>query len=614
MKNLLIINFLLSLLFSSQVIGEEIQINYKKLFAEIFAKHIVQDPHKYDSLVEDPFLKVRDSIYYNPKDFKDLYLDILNQKNSIQVFKKREELLSNKKILKKLMKGEVTKPKGKEWEGTAAFNFYESLDRQFKEKNHREGNYFKTEVGKLSLKALENTIFIILPGFGNHIISHMALPDLLKDINLYYGRKRFRPYKQVGLIPSFMDYKEYYTSNNGKKIGFDILQPMGMEIGLSIGRHATNSQKLRKWINELPKEYKDKEIVFLGYSKGTTTGLEIIKDFEDIRKRVRAVIGLGGPYQGSVNAENIQRRLFKMSPGGTKESFFSWVKKIPSNEMVATIVLKLAQTFAKDYPIIETLLSSITNLKSEHFNILKAHVEFLLGGDLKEVINGFYEEAQNHMMTWNMRHFNDKTFNHPISFFSLSFLTNVNDFFVQGPIFENGKKYPPNLVPQLSVNGGIDFESFSPDNLVQRLTSVDTFELTPAGALDTQVSWADSKPIVFDPTPLSYSFNDKELKEFYIDKKNWKFLFGNNRIPFEDLKNIPRNQFFKKESFKNAKFYDLGEARCSHWSCMFRQVLKLPNLPIEWGHNHAFPHRSMTKALIETYSIHLLLKKKASEQ
>ena len=280
--------------------------------------------------------------------------------------------------------------------------------------------------------------------------------------------------------------------------------------------------------------------------------------------------------------------------------------------MVTTLILKLAETFAAQYPFIKNLLSSLPNLKKEHFNILKAHVEFLIGGDLKEVINGLYEEGQSHMLDWNIKHFNNKTFDQPISFFSLSFLTNVNDFFIKGPIEENGKKLPPELVPQLTVNGGIDIESFSPDIFFQRLTSVDTFEFTPAGALDTQISWADSKPIVFDPTSLSYSFKKEEVASLFKDKANWKFLIKNKTNP-QGLMETPRNQFFKKKDFVNASFYDLGEVRCSHWSCMFRQVLKLPMLPIEWGHNHSFPHRSMTKALMETYSLHLLLNSKASE-
>ncbi|MDH5581807.1 MAG: hypothetical protein OEY33_07855, partial [Bdellovibrionales bacterium] len=334
---------------------------------------------------------------------------------------------------------------------------------------------------------------------------------------------------------------------------------------------------------------------------------------EEIRKRVRGIVGLAGPYQGSVNAEMILRRLFKMSPEGTKESFLSWVKSIPSNEMVAHLVFKFAETYADQYPIIKDLIKAVTNLNSDHFETLKAHVEFLIGIDLKEVINGFYEESQFHMLEWNLRYLNNNFLNYPISFFSISFLTNVNDFFIKGPVFENGKKYPPELIPQLQVNGGIDFEAFSPDIFVQRITSIDTFEFTPGGTLDTQVTWPDSKPIALDPTPLSLSFAEKELKKLYNDDKNQSF-FKMNNISFEEFRDTPRNQLFKPTQFENAEFIDLGEVRGSHWSSVFRQVIKLPAIPIEWGHNHAFPHRSMAKALLETYSIKLLLEQKGGEK
>lgn len=586
--------------------------DYKQLFAEIFVKHVVNDPHKFDRNTKDPFYKVKDSIYFNPRPFDELYLELLKEKKSISVFRKREKLLSDPKILKDLMKGPLTPPKDIKWKDTNASEFISILEKELENKSHPNGNYFRTKVGQKVLETLKDTIFIIVPGFGNHIISHMVLPDLIKDINVYYGRSRFRPQNLIKLIPNFMDYKKYYGNNN-QKAGFDILHPMGMELGLSIGRHQHNSQKLRDWINELPEEYKDKKIVFLGYSKGTTTALEVTKDFEDIRKRVRGIVGLAGPYQGSVNAEMILRRLFKMTPDGTKEAFLDWVKSIPSNEMVATLVFKFAQTYADEYPLIKTLLSSVTNLNQEHFDTLKAHIEFLIGLDLKEVINGFYEESQAHMLRWNIEHLNNETFNHPISFFSISFLTNVNDFFIKGPVSENGNKYPPEMIPQFLPSGGIDFESFSPDIFVQKITSIDTFEYTPAGTLDTQVTWPDSKPIVFDPTPLGTSFTDKELKKIYAHE-NFQSFFKKNNLSFKDFRDKPRNELISAKDFEKAEFIDLGEVRGTHWSSVFRQVLKLPAIPIEWGHNHAFPHRSMAKAFIEVYSIKTLLEKDGGDK
>ncbi len=584
---------------------------YKQLFTEIFVKRIMSAPHKFDQVSQDAFHKVKDAVYFNPRPFEELYLDLLKEKKSVQVFMKREDLLSNPKILKDLMKGTLTPPDGVQWKKTKANELIELLESDFKEKKSSEGNYFKSKVGKKILELLKDTVFIILPGFGNHIISHMALPDLIKDINVFYGRSRFRPQNLIKLIPNFMSYQSYYGSNN-QKVGFDIIQPMGMELGLSIGRHQHNSKKLREWINGLPEDYKDKEIVFLGYSKGLTTGLEVIKDYEDIRKRVRGIVGLAGPYQGSVNAEMILRRLFKITPDGTKEAFLEWVKSIPSNEMVASLIFELAETFADQYPTIKHLISSLNYLDPEHYETLKAHIEFLIGLDLKEVINGLYEETQDHMLKWNLKHFNNETFNHPITFFSISFLTNPNDFFIKGPVFENGNKYPPEIIPQFTRNGGIDFESFSPDIFIQKLTSIDTYEFTPAGALDTQVTWPDSKPIVFDPTPLGQMFTDSELRKIY-NNKDYESFFKKNNLSFLQFKNIPRNQLIRKDQFEKARFIDLGELRASHWSGVFRQVLKLPAIPIEWGHNHTFPHRLMGKSIIEIYAIKSLLEQKGGD-
>lgn len=579
--------------------------DYKRLFSEILTKHIIQDSHRFDEKTDDPFFKIKDSIYFNPKPFEELYLDILKEKKSISAFKKREELLSNNKTLTDLMNSGITPPNALKWEKTNAFSFVNELQNQFKDKGHREGNYFKTKVGKKVLEHLKDTIFILLPGFGNHTVAHMGLPDLIKDINLYYGRSRFRPYRLLQIIPTFTNYKKYYGNNN-QKVGFDILQPMGMELGLSTGRHEHNSAKLREWINGLPGGYADKKIVFLGYSKGTTIALDVVKDFEDIRKRVKGIIGLAGPFQGSISAEMTMRRLFRITPAGTKEAFIEWSKSISSSEMVYTLLNKYADSFSEKHPIVSYFLSSITNLNEEHFETVKAHIEYLISQDMREVINGFYEESQYHMLDWSIKHLNNETFDQPISIFSLSFLSNINDFFIKGPISENGEKSPPEMIPQLTVNGGIDFESFSPDILVLKLTSMDTMEYTPGGTSDTQVAWADSKPITFDPTPLSLSFTNKELMNMYKDEDNQEF-FKKNNLSFTQFKNSPRNKIFKSKNLDNVEFVDLGEVRGTHWSNVFRQVLKLPGFPIEWGHNHVFPNRALAKTLMETYTIKVLL-------
>ncbi|MFZ8933717.1 MAG: hypothetical protein ACO2ZP_07455, partial [Bacteriovoracaceae bacterium] len=112
--------------------------------------------------------------------------------------------------------------------------------------------------------------------------------------------------------------------------------------------------------------------------------------------------------------------------------------------------------------------------------------------------------------------------------------------------------------------------------------------------------------ITFDPTPLSLSFTNKELMNMYKDEDNQEF-FKKNNLSFTQFKNSPRNKIFKSKNLDNVEFVDLGEVRGTHWSNVFRQVLKLPGFPIEWGHNHVFPNRALAKTLMETYTIKVLL-------
>lgn len=574
-------------------------VDWKLLFAEIFAKHVSQDP--INSLATySKFLKVKESIYYNEDKFDKIFNSIGEERTSIGVFERREKLLSNKKTIKKLIKGKIT---NQDFEN--AEPFIELLNQQLSKSTGPIGNYFATKLGQKVMKALKDTVFIVLPGFGSHTIQEMVLPELVDEINEYYGRKNSRPYIKTLFDAKYLDYRIYYKKPN-REHSFDIIQPMGKEMGTSTSYHELNSKMLKEWIDNLPEHYADKKIVFIGYSKGATIASHIISVFSDIRDRTRAIFSLGGALQGSNNAETVLRSIYEVNPSVSQYEFKESIQNVPKTSDLDDLTEKLLKNYLKDYAFLSTLARNASKLPPSYKKVLQDLLDQATGGDLKDLLGGLYEEGQFYMLNWNLENLNEKYFDRPVALFNLSFIANMKDFLQRGPITETGGKRPPEIVPQLSPSG-IDTSRFSVDFLAQTLTSLSIFEKSPLGMTDTQIAWNDSKSPLLDHLPLKISFTDKELKKVYENKK-FKSFFQKNNISFADFRSIPRKDLYKKRGVDGMHFIDLGEVRGTHWSCMFRQVLRIPGVPEHNSHIHSFPHKSMFKSIIETYTIYKIIR------
>lgn len=575
------------------------QTDWKLLFAEIFTKHVAQDP--INSLATySKFLKVKESIYFNEDSFDQIFNSIGEERSSIRVFEKRERVLSNKKTLKGLIKGKLT-----DQDFQKAKPFIETLNSQLERSTGPIGNYFETKLGQKVMKALENTVFVVLPGFGSHTVQEMVLPELVDEINEYYGRKNTRPFIKTLFDAKYLDYRIYYKKPNRDHM-FDIIQPMGKEMGTTTSFHEVNSRSLKDWIDNLPEHYADKKIVFIGYSKGSTIASHIVSTYTDIRDRTRAIFSLGGAVQGSNNAENILRNVYQLNPSVSQEQFRESTRALPEKVNLNELTNQLLKNYLKDYALLSSLASNIKNLPPSYRKVLQELINNATGGDLRDLLGGLYEEGQYYMLNWNLENLNDQKFDRPMPFFNLSFLANFKDFLQRGPVTETGGKRPPEIVPQLSP-AGMDTSRFSLDFFFQTLTSLNVFEKSPLGMTDTQVAWNDSKFPLIDHLPLKTSFNDKELESVYENEK-FKPFFKENNISFKNFKSMPRRDLYKKRGVKGMHFVDLGEVRGTHWSCMFRQVLRIPGVPENNSHIHSFPHKSMFKALIETYTIYNFLR------
>ncbi len=572
-------------------------VDWKQTFAEIFAKHIKQDKFK-SQIPYTQSLKIKESIYYNSKPFDEIFLEILREPSSMEVTKRKEEVLSNKRVLESLANHKISK---KDFLRTGAYDLIEFLENDLEKEDGPIGNYFETSLGNKMMETLKDTVFIILPGFGNHLIQEMVLPDLVEDINEYYGRSRTRPFINGGFNPGFINYKEYY-GNSTRLIQFDIVQPMGKDIGTTFSTHSENAKALKIWIDELPNIYKEKEIVFVGYSKGATLATQILTDFPEIRDRTRAIISLGGPLQGSSLAEFLSQNIYNLGDNPEFSAIKDNLSHLPLKLDFDYTVKALAKNAFKENLFFKKLLENIPFISINHKNSLKDLFEKVFYEDSRVILEGLYEEGTTHMLDWNLKYLNQEYFDRPIALFNLSFLANYKDFLLRGPIGEDGSKLSPEVVPQFSAKG-IDQKSLSLDQLSQLLLSINNQETIPGGLTDSMVNWNNSKFPIFDPLPLNKSYTEEVLSKAYETN-----VFFKTNFTFDEFVSLPRKDIFTKRGMANMDFVDLGEVRGTHWSTMFRQVARFPGSDEKLGHIHSFPHKAMFKTIIETYGIYKLIR------
>ncbi len=120
----------------------------------------------------------------------------------------RESLLSNQKTFSQLLKWRIPKIRYKKAKSLVSkYNSYFQLDP------HKllQKNFFKRPIGKDLLKEMKDTVFIVLSGYGSHLIDEPPFMETLREINTFYGRSFKRPkVKTFGKKTLFMPHNEFY--------------------------------------------------------------------------------------------------------------------------------------------------------------------------------------------------------------------------------------------------------------------------------------------------------------------------------------------------------------------------------------------------------------------
>ena len=592
---------------------------WKKTFSKIFLKNIKKE---LSLRGQERFAleEANKSLYHNSRPFPELYKILTNETSSLKAFEKRESLLSNKKTFSKLLKWPIARIRYKE--SKSLVSKYNTYFRPEKNKLPQK-NFFKRPLGKELVQELKDTVFIVLSGFGSHLIDEPPFMETLREINAFYGRGPKRPkIKRFGEKTLFMPHNEFYQKT-GKPLMMDIIYPMGDELGNTLGSHQENATKLKKWIENLPKAYHGKEIVFIGYSKGLTLALELVKDSPRIQKRTKAIFSLSGPQQGSLNLRLVIKDLMKITGRQSLKEMAELAKNLELRGFLKILSSKINEEDKTEYQKLFKLFYLIK--MGELPKSLLEKAESFLSEDSSIFFKGVIEQTPSYRLKWNLENLNDSYYKYPLSIFSVSFLTNVKDFFHKFDLKSQRFKFNNELVPRIRpsitekpfplssfdtgnklagfFNKVVYWKDFSLDSFILHLTSIAAFERSPGGLMDTQIAWGDSKSFFLDHRPLAYQFSKKELLKIYqnldIDKTN---------LTFYEFLNNERRSLISKGQRKNLNFVDLGELRGTHWNIPLTQAARIPGSHPKLGHVNSFPRKPLLISILQTYALYKLEK------
>jgi|GEM_PF-2234926 len=571
---------------AGNVYGDEsplAQVNWRAAFAELVAKNIRQNAPSDAKAAE----LASHSMYYNDYGFQTTAQAIFNSRSSEEAFMKREQYLGvTGEKYAGLLQGTTLKSMA------AASPNAQQLISVLATPQAPAANYFDTPHGKAVRQALRNYVFLVLPGFASHTIADYTWPEIVKQANAHNGREEVR----VGLPKDDPNlhtaYLQYYSKGDN---GFDVIHPMGYELGYSMGHDADSARELAKWltgIKSLPR-FKNKRIIILGYSKGTSIAHALVATYPEVAKNVAAIITMAGVAQGAVPAESGIRKAMEALNIKSQDEF---VNKVETTVTLASVVgtslapammgAALGPNVPADAPVNAIAAKALQQVAAAPENA--------------RVLEGIVDMSQFQRTKWNLLNMNDSKIQSKITIFNMSAIANVKDFLLPRPVTNANQPLPiPTMVPQLNPQG-IDESKFSRDDGFLYATSVSGFREAPGGLFDAQVAWLDTKSMILDRRPLADTFKPDQIREMQSELASQGLNLPNG------FENVPRNRLLATVSnghMKNMNFVDLGELRGTHWDLAFEEVYK-SRQPASTDYHHTFPRLALQESVLELLAIY----------
>ena len=450
----------------------------------------------------------------------------------------------------------------------------------------------------------QQVAMIMMPGYAAHAIKFGIFPEIAADMNTTWGREPARPLLDEGngLDLRFEDAKTFYGKSRGGPAAFDMLAPVGMELGNTVGRHAETAELLAKWLQNLPPRFSNSKLILLGYSRGAPVILEMLKTHPELKARVIGLVTYGGVIQGTHVARSaateLREYLGKRSIGEMVDTIRrKGVTK--SIDAIAPFVSSFDLGFLK-MPVIKDIMD-LFEVDSSH---IEGQVDRLLEGrEVRELLEGADDLAPVGRTAWNLRHFDNELLDPGTFVFNLSGIADISMF--ASRLAANNRRQRPNalITPKLKNDGKLDWQSFSLDAWFLYLSSLEGFKMAPGGLYDTQVDLQHSKTPWLDQSPLSASLLPEELASLWDEADIRKKLQGSGIHSLAQFSNTPRSQLLSAAQWNNIRAYDLGEFKGHHWS-LFHQAFRAPP---ELSPDHAiweFPRKAFMRALLQTIALY----------
>ncbi len=469
-----------------------------------------------------------------------------------------------------------------------------------------EGENAARAFGRAASGREQKVALVMVPGYAAHTIAHAIFEEIVGDANAHWGRPRKRPLLSAdGIDLEFESATDFYE-RGAETIGpFDILHPAGIELGNTIGLNAETTDRIAIWIRELPKKYAEHKFVFLGYSKGAPIVLDLERRHPELASRILGYVTHAGVMQGAHVARAILEQADSVLRDVPLSDFVDTLRNGEPGELGAALSPLFAQLDMRwlSAPRVRELLESL-DVDVSRF---ERQSERILGGrELRELLDGGRDLAPLARTRWNLLHLNNKSFRRPTYLFNLSAVADVRDF-VRPVLPEKGGAIGPSLIaPRFTVDGQIDWETFSIDAMVLYFTSYAGFKNSPGGLYDAQVDLAGSKTMHLDSRPLSESLTSEELDTLWEDEEV-RAAMRESEVPSrEAFASTPRSQLVASDARDNLDAIDLGEFRGHHWS-LFVQALRPPEDVTSKHASWPFPRKAYMRALLQLLALRNLV-------
>jgi hypothetical protein len=609
--------------------------DWKEVFAQVFAANIASDLvfRGLPSMIPDT---INRSLYYTTKSRSELLSSLQNAGSSSAAYdtmKKALELTADGS-LKLLNSGSAM------LSGTGAQALVAAImENRAENRTDDTGryNFFDTPAGKAVNQAMSDYLLVIVPGYSSHTSDVYTFMDILEDANEHYQRTSSKsvafgyrwqrpriedPDAHGVQRNKFMSTDEFYGSSVGE-VGFDVVSPMGLEIGDSVAKNEDMEEAFGTWLLQVlnnPKySGKPRKLILLGYSKGgqlihNVTKWAKEKSPDRLYKSIQYLVTSGAPLQGAVPATNgfkrLRKELTKFDPQNPVRTDAEVIVRLTSTLKAAGkfAAEKLSEVLSKfggvaqgplDSPIIS---SSLERMGIDPKKFAKELISWLETSDIERLLGGMKSMTAYESLKWMTTNLNDNYFAGK-TIFNLSGITDTRDFLLPPGNPEHpdgfddyGPVNPPTIFPKFGWSNtgiGVDWSRFSIDNVCLFLLSRGGFEAASGGLFDSAIGWLDSKSIALDHRPLSESLDADEIADIGLPAAN------------ADRSELVLNRL------QETSFIDLGNVRATHWETSLRQAYTPPKVltGLTQGKTfeNTFPRRAYQAAIIETIAMYHIL-------